>query len=184
MKRPALRPEQLWLVLMAGMLLAMLVGAAGYGITKYRWATDTLASVEPRHARLLGLQAAERQMAGIETQLKASLAHFAYPADGDSAQIGNAALQRVRDVATSRGMRVTSSQVMPAKEDGQFDRIGLILAIEGEWPQFQALAQELATQAPVIFSDNLHLTAQQVGMPGQVQTMVARVGLFVLKARP
>lgn len=98
MKRPALRPEQLWLVLMACVLLATLVGAAGYGITKYRWATDTLTSVEPRHARLLGLQAAERQMAGIETQLKASLAHFAYPADGDSAQIGNAALQRVRDV--------------------------------------------------------------------------------------
>lgn len=183
MRRPSLRPEHLWLLLAAGVLLALLVGAMGYAINKHRWATETLASIEPRHARLLGLQAAERQMTGIESQLKTSLARFAYPANGDGAQVGNAALQRVREIAGSRGMRVTSSQVMPAKQEGQFDRIGLLLAIEGEWPQFQALAQELATQTPAIFSDNLHLSAQQVGLPGQPQTMVARIGLFVLKAR-
>lgn len=183
MKRPALRPEQLWLLFAAGLLLALLVGVVGYGVTKHRWASDTLAGIEPRHARLLGLQAAERQMAGLESQLKSSLAQFAYPAGGDSAQVGNAALQRVREIASSRGMRVSSSQVLPAKEEGQFDRIGLMLAIEGEWPQLQAMAQELATQTPAIFSDNVHLNAQQVGIPGQPLPMIARVSLFVLKAR-
>ncbi len=183
MKKPALRAEQLWLLLAAAASLALLVGGIGYVAAKHRWANDTLASVEPRHARLLGLQAAERQMTGIDGQLKTHLARVAHPAGGDSAQIGNAALQRVREIASSRGLRVSSSQVLPAKEEGQFDRIGLLLAMEGDWSQFQALAQELAAQTPAIFSENLQLNTQQISLPGQPQTMVARVGLFVLKAR-
>ena len=91
----------------------------------------------------------------------------------------------MRDLATARGLRVSSSQAAAAREDNGFDRIGLNLRVEGEWPQLVELLRELPQQRPVIYATGLQLGAQSVGRQQQdaPPTVYGQFDLYVLKER-
>lgn len=181
MNRRALRPEVLWLLLAALVLLLVLLGAGGYVIAKHRWAGDLISQLEPRHARLAGLRADGERLRSTEQALAANLAGLAHGADGDAALAGNTALQHLRDASAARGLKVASSQVLPAREDGDFLRIGVTLRLEGELPALRDFLRDMATQRPTIFVDTLRLTRQS--QRADSQAMTAQLELFVLKVR-
>ena len=94
-----------------------------------------------------------------------------------------ALLQKVRDLATARGLRVASSQSAAPRDEKGFDRIGLSLRVEGDWEQLVALLRELAQQRPAIFTNTLQLGAQLRGLRDQPQSMFGQLDLYVLKER-
>ncbi|MDO5624435.1 MAG: type II secretion system protein GspM [Pseudomonadota bacterium] len=181
----ALRPEQLWLAAAALILAVLMAMGMGYVLRKHQWATDTLQSAEPRVARLNGLLQNEELLAQAQSALNANLNEFVYPADRDPGEIGNAALQRVREMAAGRGLRVASSQATLTPRDEQgFDRIGLDLRIEGDWNAVFALLRDLADARPALYLGLAQFTAQGTGEQGRPQTIAAQLGLFVLRQRP
>ncbi len=180
----ARRPERLWLLLWGALLLAALAGAASYAWAKHRWAVNRLADIEPRYARLAGLRDAGPQIDALQRDLAGNLAQFAYPADGDTAQVGNAALQRVRELATAAQLRVSSSQVLAPRDVEGFQRIGLNLVVEGDWGQVLQFLQALARQRPMIHGERIQLTSRGSPAAGAPQVMVGNFGFYVLKARP
>jgi general secretion pathway protein M len=177
------RPEQLWLLVAAGVLLALLLWLVATAVSVHRSAAQRLGEIGPRYARVAGLLQNNERLAQVEQALKANLTEFIYPPEGDASQVGNLALQRVRDLATARGLRVASSQVTPAREDKGFDRIGLSLRAEGDWAQMQGLLAELAGQRPAIFSDTVQISAQGGGLPGRRLDVSGQLELYVLKER-
>jgi len=191
-RRLSLRPEQLW-ALAAGcvLLLAVLLGA-GYLVRKHLWASETLANVDPRHARLAGLLENQERIAQVQQQLQDNLAEYAYGSDQDAAAIGNTALQRVRELAGAHGMRVASSQTATPKEDQGFDRIGLELRLEGDWAHLLDFLRALAAARPAIFIETAQFTASGGGgflrgqnqPQNQSQTVAVQLGLSVLRQRP
>ena len=180
----ARRPERLWLLLWGALLLAALAGAASYAWAKHRWAVNRLADIEPRYARLAGLRDAGPQIDALQRDLAGNLAQFAYPADGDTAQVGNAALQRVRELATAAQLRVSSSQVLAPRETDGFHRIGLNLVVEGNWEQMLQFHQVLARQRPMIYGERIQLTRRGSAAPEVPQVIAGTFSLFVLKVRP
>ena len=177
------RPEGLWL-LAAGCVLLLVLGWASWTVvSKYRQASAQLADIDPRHARLAGMLQDKELFAQSAGALTANLAQFVYPAEGDASQTGNAALQKVRDLATARGLRVASSQSAAPRDEKGFDRIGLVLRVEGDWEQLVALLRELAQQRPAIFTNTLQLGAQLRGLRDQPQSMFGQLDLYVLKER-
>jgi len=174
------RPEQLWLLAGALLLLALLVWAVATVALAHGRAVDRLTDVGPRHARVAGLLQGSERLAQQAQALKNNLLDYVYPADGDAGQIGNLTLQRVRDAASARGLRVASSQVAAPREDKGFDRIGLSLRVEGDWASMQALLTELARQRPAIYSQTVQLNAQGGAMR---QTVAGQFELYVLKER-
>jgi general secretion pathway protein M len=165
------------------LLLLPVAGAALYLWSKHQWATDRLAEVEPRYARLLGLEASQAELAQAQRAAQTHLARFAYPASQDASQAGADAQQRVRSVATVAGLTLVSSQVLPAKAEGGFDRIPLAVRMEGEMSALQAVLVVLASEQPVIHFESMNL--QTIGA---VKAEVpARLGiqfnLFVLRKR-
>ena len=50
MKLKKMRPEAIWLMLAATVLVLALAALAAFVVSKHRWAQSTLAQVEPRHA--------------------------------------------------------------------------------------------------------------------------------------
>ena len=113
------RSDRLAFLLLLAVPLAVLMGLGVYAFQKYRWASQQLADLEPRYARMLGLQ---QQQAGIEealAQQRAQLGQYAYPASTEGTQAGNAALQQVRGLMTSAGMLISSAQALPAREPAQ-----------------------------------------------------------------
>lgn len=182
LNRNALRPEHLWLLLAGAVLVALLVSAVSFVITRHHWATDLVEQLEPRYARLEGLRASGATLQQTEQALSANLARLAFGAEGDPAQAGNAALQHLRSAMSSRGVQVSSSQVLPAREEGSFLRIGLNLRVEGELTALRDLMRDMAqpqTQMPVIFSESIQLSNQ-----ARTDNVVAQLNLFVLKVRP
>lgn len=179
----ARRPEALWLLAAGTLLVVLLAWAAWTVVQKHNQATAQLAEIEPRHARVAGMLQSKDLFEQADNALQANLAEFAYPVVEDAGQTGNNALQRVRELAGNRGLRVTSSQAATPREDKSFDRIGLSLRVEGDWPAVVALLGDLARQKPAILTNTLQLGLQGGGPQGSPQIAFGQLDLYVLKER-
>ena len=172
------RPESLWLLAAGCVLLAVLAWAGWTVVAKYRQASATIAEIDPRQARMAGMLQNKELFAQSEQALTANLAEFVYPTADDASQTGNAALQRVRELASTRGLRVSSSQTAAPRDEKGF---GLSLRIEGDWPALAALLAELARQRPAIYINTLQLGVQRSGFAGEAPLVFAQLDLYVLK---
>lgn len=183
MSRRALRPEHIWLLLAAAVLAVLLIGGIGAVVAKHQWAVNLIDQLEPRYARLAGLREGGARLRATDSELSANLASLAYGPEGDPAQAGNEALQRLRAASASHGLQVSSSQVLPAREEGGFLRIGLNLRVDGDLEELRDFLRDLsAMQKPVIFSESIQLASQP--LRAQKQTVSAQLNLFVLKVQP
>jgi len=184
-----LRPEQAWLMLAALLLLLVAACAAVFTVRVHARAAQTLAQIEPRYARINGMLQNQQQIEQANQALETNFARYVYPENGDASQIGNQALQKVRDLATARDLRVVSSQSQQAKQDTdhpELDRIDINVRIEGEWSALQTLLAELTRQTPAIYLDTMQLTSQGGGIAAANTplTINGQFDLYVLKVHP
>ncbi len=162
----------------------VLIGGLGaYVVSKHAWAQDKLAQLEPRYARLLGLEASAASLDATLAQRKTLLARHAYLSSQDVARAGSDGLQRAREVFAKAGLDVSSTQVLPAKPIEGFDRIPMVLRLEGELPALQSALVVLPAQTPTLFIEGFNV--QTVGVPkAEAQRLSMQVNLFVLRVRP
>lgn len=182
MSRQRLRPEHLWLLIGAGLLLLALASAGSYVLAKHRWAGSLVEQLEPRHARLAGLRTDGERLQATDQTLAANLKRVAYGAEGDPAQDGNTVLQQLRDASARRGLRLSSSQVLPAREEGDFQHIGIQMRVEGDMPALRDFLRDLAAHTPTIFSDSVQFSRQS--RRADEQDVTVQLSLFILKVRP
>lgn len=176
------RPEQIWLAVAGLIVLVALLLGAGYVVRKHHWTTQTLDTANPRIARLTGLLQSGDTLAAAEAELQTHLNALAYPATEAAGDIGSAALQRVRDTATARGLRITSSQTAVAPESPEgFERINLELRTESDWAAVQTLLRELHALRPAVYLGTLGFSAQQRG--NEAQVIQTQWSLFVLRQK-
>ena len=150
-------------LLLAGTALVVLLPLAllgGYTGQKHQWAEQRLAELEPRHARLMGLEAQKADINAALLQASALRAQYVYPAGQDAAQTGNAAQQRVRDIFNGAGLQIISSQVLPAKLEKGFDRIPMLVRAEGDMLALQSTLAVLNSQSPILLIDDLDIQLQ------------------------
>ncbi|MBS0501896.1 MAG: hypothetical protein H6927_06370 [Burkholderiaceae bacterium] len=177
------RPELLWLLAAGALLLALLAWSSWFVVSRHQQAAAQLAAIDPRYARLTGLIQHKDEFAQMSQAVQANLQQFVYPAGQDAGQVGNNALQRVRELATARDLRISSSQAAAPRDEHGFDRIGLVLRIEGQWPQLVGFLRELVQQRPAIYTTNMQLAVQFGGMPGTSPVVLAQLDLYVLQER-
>lgn len=168
----------------AVLLCAAVLGAlVTYVLVKHRAATTIVESVTPRYARIAGLQASGAELDVALAQSTAKLGRQAYPSAQEVSFAGSDAQQRARDVFTKAGMQISSTQVLPVKVVDGFDRIPVILRLEGDLQALQSSLVALSAQAPSLFIEGLNV--QVVGVPGidVMQRLSIQVNLFVLRVR-
>ena len=161
-----------WLLLLStlALVLAPLVLIGGYIANKHHWAQSKLSELEPRYARLKGL---DMQREEIDQALERALrirAEYVYPASQDVAQTGNAVQQKLRDLLTHAGLTVVSSQVLQAKEEKGFDRIPLTVRAEGELLAVDSALAVLVEQLPVMLLGDVEVRNQ-----GNLQIMNEKI---------
>ena len=135
---------------------------------------------------MLGLERQGAEIESVLAQANQSRVQYTYPAGQDANQTGNIAQQKIRDVFSAAGLQVTSSQVLPSKEDKAFDRIPLTLRAEGDLLAVQAALAVLSSQLPVIVVDDLDI--QVVGglanaNPKFAPKLTVQFGLSILRER-
>lgn len=170
MNKSALQRGAILALTIAVVLLPFVWGGM-YVWSKHTWMRDNLARIEPRHARLMGLEAQASDVTGTLQRAQALRAQYVYPATQDDAQTGNLAQQKVRSIFESAGLQVISSQALPSKESKGFDRIPLSVRVEGEMLAVQSALAVLGGQQPAIFLDDLNI--QLVGALNQANNRVA-----------
>jgi general secretion pathway protein M len=154
------------LIVLSSLLLLVILLAGGYAAYlvwhKHLWAQTVLSETAPRHARLMGLDAARTELDGALTHAQAIRSQLVYPATQDANQTGNAAQQRVRDILSASGLQVLSSQVLPptSAKDTKWDRITLAVRTEGDALALYSALAILSGQAPVIVINELDVQIQ------------------------
>ena len=155
---------------------------AWYLAQKYQWAQTRIDGLEPRYARILGLQANVPMLDKAIEGATVMLERNAYPAKQDESQAGNAAQQQLRGLFSAAGMEVVSSQILPAKSEKHFDRIAISMRVEGMQPQFQAALVALASARPSIWVEGF--SAQHLGNTKlDAPRISVQLNLYVLRAR-
>ncbi|CAN7232436.1 MULTISPECIES: type II secretion system protein GspM [unclassified Acidovorax] len=149
--------EMLALACVALLVLTILGAAGTYIFRKHQWAQDRLNELEPRYSRLLGLDAQRQEIEAALTTARTARAKYVYPASQEATQAGNAAQQQIRDVLTSAGLQISSSQVLPPKTGKGYDRIPITVRAEGEWLSVQSALSVLASQAPIVVIDEFEV---------------------------
>lgn len=182
--KPIISREATTVLLTLALLALPLAAVATYVYQKHQWAQSRLDELEPRHARLLGLDANRDALAQSQVQAKALIAQYVYPQEQDTNQTGNALQQRIRSILVAAGLDIASSQVLPAKEDKGFERIPLSVRAEGEMVALQAGLAGLATENPAILIDTV--LVQGYGAPNKngVQRLSVQLSLAVLRRHP
>ena len=172
-------------LVLAGTVIVLLLPLAllgGYIAQKHQWAQARLAELEPRYARLQGLEQQRTDLEATLARAQAARTQYVYPAGQDSTRAGNEAQQRVRDIFSGAGLQVISSQVLSPKAEKGFDRIPLTVRTEGELLALQSALAVLSNQVPVIVINELEVQVRS-SPPNAEPHLAAQFNLSVLRER-
>jgi general secretion pathway protein M len=145
---------------LAGLVVVVmlpLLACGFYVLQKHQWAEARLAELEPRYARLVGLDEQRAEITSALATAKDAQVRYVYPAAQDAAVAGNAAQQRVREILSTSGLQISSSQVLPPKTVKSYERIPITVRAEGEWLAVQSALAVFSTQLPVIVIDEFEV---------------------------
>jgi general secretion pathway protein M len=184
MKICAMSAGRMLLLLMLGAVLVVLAGGGYIVYDKHLAVTKRMEEVEPRHARLQGLLASTDALARAQNEAQGVVAQYVYPAEGDANQVGNAAQQSVRNLFTTAGLQIVSSQVLPAKAEKHYDRVPLTVRAEGDLIALQSAMVALSGQSPAILVRGLNVQTVGAVRADTPQRLAAQFEMFVLKGRP
>ena len=138
------------------LLLALLVAILLVGFElqrRYQWAAETLDMVEPRYARLAGVQQVAGEINGALQASQQTLAQFVYPASEAVERIGTDLQQRVRALATESGMSVPNSSILPLAVGETVDVVAVMLTVQGDANQLQQLLLAMQRETPTLQVD-------------------------------
>ena len=124
----------------------------------------------PRIARLRGMVGYESQLREASTRSGKGLAGLAYPAAGDAATVSTALQTSVRQILTGAGLSVSNSQVLPVREEQNFDYISIRLTVEGNLSGLDAALTGIARFKPLLLVESLEVRpvrASRKGVPKQ-----------------
>jgi len=124
---------------------------------RYQWAYASLERIEPRYARLAGLQASADQIRQALEVSRQNLARFVYPASIPLERVGAEAQQRARELAAAKGLAVINSRIEGGGEEGGLERVSIILTVQGNGEQLQQMLVGLAETSPVMFLQSARL---------------------------
>ncbi len=182
--KQSLSREKIALTVSLLAVLAVLALAGLYVLQKHNWAQTRMADLEPRYARLLGLQTQQAELAQTAAAAQALLAQQSYPAAQDASQAGNDAQQRIRSIATAAGLEIVSSQVLASKPEKDFDRIPLAVRAEGPLLALQTALVALSGQSPRLVVDGLNVQTIGAVKADVPQRLAIQFSFFVLREHP
>lgn len=166
------------------LLLALPFMAAGaYVWQQHLWAQAQLSELAPRHARLQGMRTMQPELQAAANQAQTTLSQHIYPATLDATKAGNDAQQRIRTVFEASQLTIGSLQVLNAKDSDTFQRINVVLQVEGTLPSMHEAILKLREQTPSILVDTLTLQSIGAVRPASTQRLSGNFNFSVLRAR-
>ena len=119
---------------------------------------DTIDTLDTRLEKLQRSASAGTSLRSQHEQLKRSLASNRHYLKSTSEALAASNLQRiVEQVATSKGMEVLSTQILPASEESGFTRVALKVRMRGRLENTVEVFHALESGQPYLFLDNVSI---------------------------
>lgn len=141
--------------------------------------------IEPRIARLQGLIDYEDQLREAAAVVDSQVLELVYPPSEDQATVSAELQTQVRDIFGKAGLSVVNSQVLPVREQGSFDYIGVKLTVTGSLPALDEALAGVAGYMPLVLVESLDVYPARTGRGKQAageQTLTASLQLLSLRA--
>lgn len=152
-----LRPAWFSVGITLALVLLLVALGVGYLLSRAQWASDTLETIEPRHARLLGLKAEQAPLQAAFEAAATQIGVLAYGADQSAERVGTDLQQKIRTEAAEAGFSVIGSQIMPARSLEGFEEVAVSITLEGSLEHLALLLDELAEARPLVKVVSLNL---------------------------
>ena len=139
--------------------------------------------LKPRIARLRGLIGHESQLRDSATLANREVVKLIYPASGDRAATAATLQTSVRQSLSDAGLSISNSQVLPVREEGDFDYIGIRLTVAGELAGLDAALTGIAQYMPLLLVESLEVRPDRARRgQAQRQTVTATLQLLSIRA--
>jgi general secretion pathway protein M len=116
---------------------------------------EEIARLEPRIARQQGLIEFEEQLRAAAQAVGSRVSDLVYPASEDRTTVAAELQSQVRDIFAEAGLSVTNSQVLPVREQGNFDYIVVKLTVSGSLPGLDEALAGIAGYLPLVLVETL-----------------------------
>ena len=161
------------------LLFVIVVSGSIVLMNKMAWANETLAEIEPRFARLLGIQVSSAEISRAAAEANAALSRYTYPPASGADRIGTDLQQRLRTAAETAGVSVTGSQIVSGRTDNGLEDVLVSMTFETDLKQLEDMLEAVVSQSPAVYVDGLMLQpARRVGGKGR---LVVQVRFSVLR---
>lgn len=137
----------------------------------------------PRIARLQGLIGHESHLRDSATLSSKAIEKLVYPASGDRATVSAALQTSVRQIFSTAGLTVSNSQVLPIREQENFDYISIRLTVEGDLSALDGALTGIAQFTPLLLVESLEMRAVRASRKDSGrQIITATLQLLSLRA--
>ncbi|MEM6579961.1 MAG: type II secretion system protein GspM [Pseudomonadota bacterium] len=171
------------LTLVLPLLLFLYLMGVFYG--SYSEAQDEISRIEPRLARLQGLIDYEQALRDAAEVVDSQVLELVYPATEDQAAVAAELQTQVREIFSGAGLAINNSQVLPVREQGNFDYIAVKLTTTGSLAALDNALAELAQYLPLVLVESMDVypaRAIRGREVSDVQELTASVQLLSLRA--
>lgn len=110
---------------------------------------------EPRIARWQGLKEREGQLREAAGLGNNRMVDLVYPLEGDNATAAASLQKDARQLFADAGMEITNSQVLPVRQEANFDYIGVKLTVSGDLASLDAALADVAEFSPLLLVEAL-----------------------------
>lgn len=179
---PQRRCVAAWLALAAiCVLLLAAVGTVVYN--KHRWLQDRLGEIEPRYARLMGLQDNKAALDEALVRAQTALQRHTHSSELDATQLGNEVLAKIKQVLAAARFDAISTQVLVEGEIVGREKINIVVKGEGDINALMGVLSGIYEQTPTIVLDSL--SVQSTGFAAQYapQRMGVQFNLFLIRGK-
>ena len=140
--------------------------------------------LEPRVARLQGLLEYEDQLRESAGKVDKQVVNLVYRATSDRAAVSATLQTSVRQILVEAGLSVSNSQVLPVREEGVFDYIGLKLTVTGSVASLDAALAAIAAYRPLLLTESLDMWPNRTrGRKGEADQQTVSTSLQLLSLR-
>jgi general secretion pathway protein M len=123
---------------------------------------ESIARSRDMLVRYQGLNSSRKQIDSNLTKLQAAQASEERLLKGGSAQLVGAKLQNnLKELIEGDGGSLTSMQVLPVREEQNFQRVTLAVTLTATIESLQKILYAVEAQTPYLFVENLQVTANQ-----------------------
>jgi general secretion pathway protein M len=175
--------NKIFLLFFLFVMLALIAGIGYFIFYKTKSAENFLNEFNARYSRIDGIKNSSEDLKKLHADAKIIFEKKSYDSKKESSQVGNEAQQKIRSLVSDSALDLSSIQLLPSKQDKDFEIIPINIRSEGFLVNFENFFAALENQYPSIYTESLNMQTAGFARSDQPQRLIVQLNLYVLRKK-